>query len=141
MGRIHDALQRAEEERSRLGAAPGGPKAAREIVERSAELARPVTREPRLTKRNERKEQVRSKRRSRVVIDGVDSMVTEEYRTLRARIQSIRRSRSIRSLAITSALANEGKTTTAINLAMSFGLEREHRTCLVDADLRVHFHQ
>ena len=55
---------------------------------------------------------------------------------LRARIQSIRRTQELRSIVITSARAGEGKTTTAVNLALSFGLELEGATCLVDADLR-----
>ena len=37
---------------------------------------------------------------------------------------------------VTSTRTGEGKTTTAANLALGFGLEREGLTCLVDADLR-----
>jgi capsular exopolysaccharide synthesis family protein len=70
-----------------------------------------------------------------VILDS-ESAVAEQYRTLRARIQSVRRGRALRSLVVTSAVPREGKTTTAVNLALSFGLEREHTTCLVDADLR-----
>jgi capsular exopolysaccharide synthesis family protein len=70
------------------------------------------------------------------MIGDAESEVTEEYRTLRARIQSLRKTRPLQSIVVTSAVPGEGKTTTAINLALSFGLEREGRTCLVDADLR-----
>jgi capsular exopolysaccharide synthesis family protein len=70
------------------------------------------------------------------VLSDSDSPISEQYRSLRARIQSIRRSQPIRTLAITSALPGEGKTTTAMNLAASFGLDPERVTCLVDADMR-----
>jgi capsular exopolysaccharide synthesis family protein len=73
------------------------------------------------------------------MISDMASGVSEEYRTLRARIQSIRRQREVRSIVVTSALPGEGKSTTAMNLAMCFGLSRERRTCLVDADLRTPF--
>ena len=64
------------------------------------------------------------------------SPYSEEYRTLRARIQSLRRTRELRTIVVSSTRPGEGKTTTAVNLALSFGLERENSVCLVDADLR-----
>ncbi|MFQ5515280.1 MAG: CpsD/CapB family tyrosine-protein kinase [Myxococcota bacterium] len=127
MGKIHDALQRAEEERARQGAPPAG--AAAEV----AASAEPQSRRRAVA---EQRKRVRDSRRSRIIMGDVESDVTEEYRTLRARIQSIRRENPLRSLVVTSTLPGEGKTTTAVNLALSFGLEREGRTCLIDADLR-----
>jgi capsular exopolysaccharide synthesis family protein len=127
MGKIHDALQRAEEERAKNGAAPGGVSS-----QVAAGLPPPRPRAAVI----ERSKRMRDMRRSRVMIGDADSRAAEQYRTLRARIQHIRKARSLRSIIVTSALAGEGKTTTAINLALSFGLEREGRTCLVDADLR-----
>ncbi|HTO70247.1 MAG TPA: CpsD/CapB family tyrosine-protein kinase [Myxococcota bacterium] len=81
-----------------------------------------------------RARQVRS--RETLLVGAADSMYSEEYRTLRARIQSLRRTRDLRSIVVSSSRPGEGKTTTAVNLALSFGCEREHSTCLVDADLR-----
>jgi capsular exopolysaccharide synthesis family protein len=129
MGRIHEALQRAEEQREKLGGAPGGPASAREILDRAPESRG-------LSNGRLRGGTLRAARRSRVVLSDAESAVTEQYRTLRARIQSIRRARPLRSIVITSALAGEGKTTTAVNLALSFGLDLERESCLVDADLR-----
>jgi capsular exopolysaccharide synthesis family protein len=129
MGRIHDALQRAEEQREKLGGARGGPASAQEIFDRAPEPREFATGPVRGAA-------LRSARRSRVVLSDAESAVTEQYRTLRARIQSIRRLRPLRSIVVTSALAGEGKTTTAVNLALSFGLDLERETCLVDADLR-----
>lgn len=128
MGRIHDALRRAEEQREKLGGAPGGPASTLEILDRAPE--------PHGVGGRVRGSALRAARRSRVVLSDAESAVTEQYRTLRARIQSIRRMRPVRSIVITSALAGEGKSTTAVNLALSFGLELERETCLVDADLR-----
>ncbi len=129
MGKIHDALQRAEEERASLG---GSPLAAVPLQDFSELPPAPRQR----VRKTLRDEQLRESRRSRVVLCALESGVTEVFRTIRARIQSLRRTREIRSLVITSALAGEGKTTTAMNLALTFGLEREGLTCLVDADLR-----
>ena len=121
MGKIHDALQRAEEERAALG----GPESSASPI--ASEVPDPGA---------DRGEQIRDARRSRIMVSGVESGVTEEFRTLRQRIQSMRRTREIFSIVVTSAVPGEGKTTTATNLALSFGLEPETRTCLVDADLR-----
>ncbi len=129
MGKIHDALQRAEQERARAGAHPGGAASAQLLLDPHPLLAH-------LSRRSQRAERLRDARRSRIMLADAESRVTEEYRTLRARIQSIRRTRPVRSIVVTGALPGEGKTTTAVNLALSFGLEREGRTCLVDADLR-----
>ena len=128
MGKIHDALQRAEQERARAGAAASTAAAHLELEPRM--LTGPRVRG------SERAERLRDARRSRFMLADAASNVTEEYRTLRARIQSIRRTQPLRSIMITSALPGEGKTTTAVNLALSFGLELEGATCLVDADLR-----
>jgi non-specific protein-tyrosine kinase len=130
MGKIHDALQRAEEERAALGGVTAGVAAQPELRE-----ARPAESRPRAA-RAERAERVRDTRRSRLMADGLETNVTEEFRSLRQRIQSLRRVREVRSIVITSALPGEGKTTTASNLALSFGLQSEQRTCLVDGDLR-----
>lgn len=126
MGKIHDALQRAEQQRAALGGAPVGPASVHELIDRAADLPGGFS----------RGKQLRAARRSRVVLSEAESSIAEQYGTLRARIESIRRTREIRSLAITSALPREGKTTTSVNLALSFGLDLERETCLIDCDLR-----
>lgn len=130
MGRIHDALQRAEEQRASHGGARGGAGSLEHVLDR------PLPAPGRLTRRRERAKTLLDVRRSRVVLTDSESAVAEQYRSLRARIQSIRRGRTVRSLIVTSAVPREGKTTTAVNMALCFGLELEHKTCLVDADLR-----
>ena len=59
----------------------------------------------------------------------------EAYRLLRANLRFASVDKALRSLAVTSALENEGKTLTAANLAISMA-QSGVRTLLVDTDLR-----
>ena len=59
----------------------------------------------------------------------------ESYRQLRTNLQFASVSASSRSVAITSSLPGEGKSTTATNLAISLA-QSGQTVCLVDADLR-----
>lgn len=63
------------------------------------------------------------------------SFVSERYRTLRTNIQFANIDTPMRSILIGSTGPSEGKTTTAVNLAISFA-DMGHSVCLVDADLR-----
>lgn len=59
----------------------------------------------------------------------------EDFRQLRANLDFVHTVQSVQVLAVTSAVANEGKTTTAVNIAL-MAAERGARVLLVDADLR-----
>lgn len=59
----------------------------------------------------------------------------ESYRRLRTNLQFLDAAGKLRSLVVTSALPGEGKTTTAINLALAMA-EGSARVVLIDADLR-----
>jgi len=61
---------------------------------------------------------------------------TEEFRTLRTRLYKIREKQPLRSLLITSALPAEGKSFVAANLSQVISRQHERRTLLIDADLR-----
>ncbi len=69
--------------------------------------------------------------------DNDDSMGKEVFRTLRTRLYQIRAVQPLRSVLVTSALPGEGKTFVASNLAQSLVRQRERRTLLIDADLRL----
>jgi capsular exopolysaccharide synthesis family protein len=143
MGRIHDALERAEQERElhTRGTRTGSPSGSFADFDGRAAASEELLREhaPRSRSREGRqqhRERIEASRRDKVMLTRPSTAVSDEYRTLRARIQSMRRNRELRSIVVTSALPREGKTTTSTNLAMSFGLEPDSRTCLVDVDMR-----
>lgn len=65
------------------------------------------------------------------------SPIAERYRRLRLRLDQPGPDGALRQvLVVTSAVPEEGKTTTAVNLALAFAEDRDRRTLLVDADLR-----
>jgi protein-tyrosine kinase len=64
------------------------------------------------------------------------SPVAEQYKKLRARILLATRTDSLNTLMVTSSNKGEGKTITAINLAVSLANAYDHTALLVDADLR-----
>ncbi|GAA4359767.1 polysaccharide biosynthesis tyrosine autokinase [Angustibacter luteus] len=78
----------------------------------------------------------RGRRRSALVLDPTshDPQV-EAFRRLRTNLRSLDVDQQHRALVITSALAGEGKTTVALNLARTLA-ESDLRVLLVDADLR-----
>ena len=63
------------------------------------------------------------------------SIYGEAYRTLRTNIQFSGIDRTLKSIVITSSIAEEGKTTIAINLAFSIS-QIDKRVILIDSDLR-----
>lgn len=65
-----------------------------------------------------------------------DSECLEHYKMIRTQIAQQVKARNWNAIMITSALPGEGKTTTAINLALSFAKEFDRTVLLVDCDLR-----
>ncbi len=64
------------------------------------------------------------------------SIAAEEYRKLRTKILQTTDNDFLNTIMITSAQASEGKSITAINLAVSIAHEFDHTVLLIDADLR-----
>lgn len=78
----------------------------------------------------------RSARRSPLIADrSAQSSRAEAFRQLRTNLQFVDVERPVRVLVVTSSLAEEGKSSTAVNLAVSFA-ESGLRTLLIEADLR-----
>jgi exopolysaccharide/PEP-CTERM locus tyrosine autokinase len=80
---------------------------------------------------------VRLSEETMVVINAPLSPMAEEYRKLKeALVKMTKRDRFDNLIAVTSSVAGEGKSMTAINLAASLAGEYDHTVLLVDADLR-----
>jgi protein-tyrosine kinase len=71
-----------------------------------------------------------------VAISAPRSFPCEQYRALKNKLWELREGKNLRTILITSAAASEGKTLTAVNLALTIAQEIEQTVLLVDADLR-----
>ncbi|MCG3163336.1 MAG: hypothetical protein JMDDDDMK_04730 [Acidobacteria bacterium] len=60
----------------------------------------------------------------------------EQYRTLRTQLFHAAEKRQTQVVVVTSALAGEGKTSTALNLALAVAQSKESRVLVIDGDLR-----
>lgn len=143
MAKVYDALRRAEEERRRLSdeAAPPvarlewepEPTSERALARRRSWLRRLWP----LGRRREDQSQAGDLNKRRVSLLQPDSYVAEQFRALRGRIDALERpERPLRTVSIVSAQPGEGKTTSAINLALVTALSLGRRVLLVDCDLR-----
>ncbi|MGH9407498.1 MAG: tyrosine-protein kinase family protein [Terriglobia bacterium] len=61
---------------------------------------------------------------------------SEEFRTLRSRLDLVRERQPLQTLLVTSPMAGDGKTFVAANLAQVIVWQRERHVLLIDADLR-----
>ncbi len=71
-----------------------------------------------------------------IVLDELDTLVTDRYRLLFAKIDLISRKEGKKIIAITSALKGEGKTTTSSNLAVVSARDFGKRVLLIDGDFK-----
>ena len=71
----------------------------------------------------------------RITVSGLGAAVAEAYAVLQTNIAFSRVDETIKVLVLTSPLPSEGKTTTAVNLALTLA-ERGLSVCLIDADMR-----
>ena len=74
--------------------------------------------------------------RNRVIATSKHSAANEAYKMLRTRIKQSMQSKNLTTLAISSTMAGQGKTLTAINLAFSLARDTTLEIVLVDFDLR-----
>jgi protein-tyrosine kinase len=144
MAKVYDALRRAEEERRKLSEpaaqtitrldwepeeagspAPTAPAGPRESLFR------------RLWPRRTADEGASDFNKRRIALLQPDSYVAEQFRALRGRIDAMETpQRRLRTIAVTSAVPGEGKTTASINLALVTALSLGRRVLLIDCDLR-----
>jgi capsular exopolysaccharide synthesis family protein len=166
MSRIHEALKKAEQERASQGgpAQPdysppvaanvpiaSGPTAAEdfpldELSERSPQGGVPLTAAMPSFASPFNLDTLMSKSaaknwdpdgRTMLFFNGDDSgRGTEEFRTLRSRLYSLRDKMPLKKVLVTSALPKEGKSFTSANLAQVLARQHGRRVLLIDADLR-----
>ena len=147
MGKVYDALKRAEEQRKqrvhetaavvpafepRAGETPGAPGPA-PLRGRGRTLLPGLARSRRAAPMPESAGAVNKRR---ITLLQPESFVAEQFRTLRARLDSLASTRPVRTLAVTSALPGDGKTLAAIGLAVVYSMQPGRRVVLVDCDLR-----
>jgi capsular exopolysaccharide synthesis family protein len=71
-----------------------------------------------------------------VVSKGAGPVSIEQYRRLAAAVHGLQMDRGLKTLMVTSAVPNEGKTLTVTNLALTLSESYKRRVLLIDADLR-----
>ena len=75
------------------------------------------------------------RKRAPISFDTDNSPIAEAFRKLRTNLQFLSVDNPPRAIVITSSIPHEGKTTTAINIALALA-EAEHRVVIVDGDMR-----
>jgi capsular exopolysaccharide synthesis family protein len=145
MAKVYDALRRAEAERRRRAghepAASGPLEWEPEATSSPVVAPQPVVERPSFWSRfwpgrRAGHESAGDLNKRRISLLQPDSYVAEQFRALRGRIDAISADRPLRTIAVTSATPGEGKTTSAINLAIVTSLSVGRRVLLVDCDLR-----
>lgn len=172
MGKVYDALRRAEEQRARRtesaltaamhespvaraepelppGSAPERYEPPTSAIPRAAGAAEARAARPpkqaalgsflnRLRRRQRRNEIVQAAdlNKRRIALLQPESFVAEQFRNLRARIDSLAATQPVRSIGVTSALPGDGKTMAALGLAVVSSMGVGRRVLLIDCDLR-----
>ena len=124
MSRIEEALEKAARLRTSPDSAPDTPPVPPEALAPATTYVMP---ERTLTVTNE------------LIVTNKDSnsAISEEYRKLKSIVVKLAKGETFRNtLMITSAVACEGKSVTALNLAITLAQEYDHTVLLVDCDLR-----
>ncbi len=140
MGRIAEALRRAETERRQLAQARtrsivdapmppnrGAPRNVEPVIVPDGVAAAAGTEAPKI---------VRGLSESLIPFYERSSLVTEQYRSLRTRLLSQNPNYEHRVIAITSAVPKEGKSVTTLNLGCTLAEIRHLKVLVVDGDFR-----
>lgn len=143
MPKHYEALQRAEQERRRKASGDGhsapaslpleGPSTAVTDPRAPGLLARLFGRTPRGAVAVEAPNEINKRR---IALLQPDSYIAEQYRSLRGRLDSLASQRPLRTIAVTSANAGEGKSTCSVNLATVTAMSVGRSVLLIDCDLR-----
>lgn len=140
MGRIADALKRAEEERRRSIASSGttalmdAPRSAGAVTPGSVIIPGPAIDVP--TDQDGPVPLIEGLSESLVPFYERSALVTEQYRSLRTRLLSSNPNYEHRILVVTSAVPKEGKSVTTLNLGCILAEIRHLKVLVVDGDFR-----
>ena len=139
MAKIYEALQRAEKERKQNkegGSSPSSDPAGVEPSGVGSLQASAGSLLERVVGRFRGSPLADETNKRRVTLLQPESYAAEQFRTLRARIDSLALQRPLNSIAMVSANSGDGKTTAAINLAVVTSMSLDRRVLLIDCDLR-----
>jgi protein-tyrosine kinase len=154
MSRIHEALKKAEQERSNAPAASAGvltaavPTTASDVPMPKIEGARPLPTEELIAhsagylrfddlRKHCAHPQWHMDPNVNVFINSsLSAHGSEQFRTLRSRLYQMRSSQQLRTLLVTSSVPAEGKTFVTNNLAQAIVRQPDRRALIIDADLR-----
>ncbi len=141
MAKHYEALQRAEEARRRRVVGETGPVAVVDWDARqepAPEPKRGLLRRlvPSRDRAGRAPDSANEVNKRRISILQPDSFAAEQFRTLRGRIDSLATQRPIKTVAVTSANQDEGKSTASINLAAVTSMSVGRKVLLIDCDLR-----
>jgi protein-tyrosine kinase len=147
MSRVHEAIRRAEREARREPAAASPSE--RGLIQAFRQETPAVAIEPAtqpLVPQEPSGSPIRSQSVSArlpvlhdsklVALSAPRSPASEQYRALKTKLFQMRNGRKLKSILVTSAEASDGKTMTAVNLALTIAQEIEQRVLLIDCDLR-----
>lgn len=156
MGKVYDALRRAEEQRTQriqetTDSAAGipAPVPASVVAPGAVPAANTGARAPaRARKEGSLLASLRGRssgaalasasdlNKRRIALLQPESVVAEQFRTLRGRIDSLAATRPICTIAVTSANRGDGKTLAAISLSAVTAMQPGRRVLLIDCDMR-----
>jgi capsular exopolysaccharide synthesis family protein len=128
VSRIYDTLRRMEREKRRPGIAASEPDQPVELLNNILATPAKVSSGPSAS--------INVGKASRLVtLTDPQSLGAEKFRALVARLESLREKRELKSLQITSAVINEGKSVVAANLAITLAKHFGYKVLLVEGDL------
>lgn len=143
MGKVYDALRRAEREKNRSDdsafSTDSGVATSHAVDDRLVPLDIKMPFWRRWFGRQtiaSMDTEVGDTNKQRISLLEPNSFVSEQFRTLRARLDALALQRPIRTIAFTSALSGEGKSTASVNFAIVSAMNVEKRVLLVDCDFR-----
>ncbi len=139
MSRLKKALEKAKEARDRAGEGLVQEETSASLLDRRLEKTRHLGRydiNPTYHCTKVMEIDPEFLRKEKVISLCIDNKVADQIKILRAQILKIMKLLSGNTLLVTSANRKEGKTLTAINLALSVCQELDRTVLLVDTDLR-----